>query len=90
MRKGTAEAGMKQIEHIAHDLDQLTFGLAVDTEAKSVHFDIGDDIRRRLGNGQGRGRKDRRKSDFAGFLLPNAALNFNLSQKLDRRRHRSN
>jgi len=82
LRKGTAEAMLKQVEKVAHDLDQMTFGLAVDPTEKSVHVDIsvtfvaGSELAKSVSE------KASGKSDFAGFLLPNAAVTLNMSQKL--------
>lgn len=82
MRKSIAESQIKQIEQIAHDLDQFTVGAAVNTEAKSVHLDMsmtfvaGSEMAKKAAQQAGG------KSDFAGFLLPNAALSINFSEKL--------
>jgi hypothetical protein len=82
LRKNTALTALKQIDELARDTDKFTIGLAVDTEAKSVHADAsltfvaGSELAKNVLNEAGG------KSDFAGFLLPNAALNFNFSQKM--------
>ncbi len=82
LRKASAEQGMKQLEQVIHDLDQLTFGLAVDTSAKSVHADISATFVAGSEMAKATASRAPGKSDFAGFLLPNAAFNMNFSQKL--------
>ena len=82
MRKGATEAILKGIEKIAHDLDQLTVGLAIDTEGKSVHADVAITFVAGSEMAKAANEKTSGKSDFAGFLLPGAAFNFNLSEKL--------
>lgn len=82
LRKGATEAILKGIDQIAHDLDQLTIGLAIDTEGKSIHFDLGTTFVAGSELAKAANEKTAGKSDFAGFLLPDAALTFNFSEKL--------
>lgn len=82
LRKSSAEQGMKQLDQLIHDMDQITLGLSVDTSAKSVHADVsltfvpGSEMAKAMAS------RSSGKSDFAGFLLPNAAVNMNFSQKM--------
>ncbi|HEX3999369.1 MAG TPA: hypothetical protein VHX65_12530 [Pirellulales bacterium] len=82
LRKGSTQAILKQLDQVAHDLDQLTLGLAVDTEAKAVHLDATVTFVADSKLAKAAGEKSSGKSDFAGFLQPNAAFNLNFSQKL--------
>jgi hypothetical protein len=82
MRQKSAEAAMKQLDEVAHDLDQFTFGFGIDRKAKTVHMDFSMTFLAGSKLAKSMADKSTGKSDFAGFLMPNAAVNFNMSQKL--------
>ncbi len=82
-RKKMVQAQLKQIDTLVKEIDQLTFGWAIDPTAKSTSLDMsltavaGSDTARKLSGVAAV------KSDFLGFLLPDSAFNFNVCEKFD-------
>lgn len=82
LRKSSTDAIEKQIEEAINDLDHFTLGFAIDTEAKSVHLDAAVTFVAGSKLAKTMAEKSNIKSDFAGFLLHDAAVNMNFAQKL--------
>jgi hypothetical protein len=82
-RKKMVQGQLKQIDALVKEIDQLTFGWAIDPAAKSTFLDMsltavaGTDTARKLSG------VANVKSDFLGFLLPDAAFNFNVCEKFE-------
>lgn len=78
----TSKDAMKQIEQIFNEADVLTVGLGIDAAAKKTYLDVnvtakaGSELAKQMAlNAEA-------KSDFAGVLLPEAAVTFNMAAKL--------
>jgi hypothetical protein len=82
-RKKMVQSQLKQIDTLVKDVDQLTFGWAIDPTAKSTFLDMsftavaGSETAKKL-----TGVADA-KSSFLGFLMPDSAFNFNVCEKFD-------
>jgi hypothetical protein len=81
MRKKLAESQVHALETGIKEINDLTVGLGIDAKTRTTHLDIsltalpGSEIAKKIA-GQADG-----KSEFTGFLLPDAAMSFNaLSQ----------
>ncbi len=81
-RKTMVEKQIETLTKAINDIDQLTLGLAFDLKAKSAHVDLsfsavpGTDSAKQLSQVQNT------TSNFAGFLVPEAAASLNLTAKL--------
>ena len=84
IRKKMAQAQLKQMEELIKDLDQFTIGWAIDPTAKTTFLDISmtavstSPIAKQFAD------MANVKSDFGGFLLPEAAVTFNFCSKFDK------
>lgn len=82
-RKKIVEGQLKQIDTLVKDLDQFTIGWAIDPTARNTHLDISltavasSDIAKQFAKAADV------KSEFGGFLLPDAAVTFNACTKMD-------
>ena len=83
LRKKMAEAQLKQMEQLVKDLDQFTIGWAIDPTAKTTYLDVSmtavstSPIAKQFAD------MANVKSEFGGFLLPDAAVTLNLCSKFD-------
>jgi hypothetical protein len=83
-RKKAVESQIDSLTKVINDLEQLTLGLAINPEAKTAHLDLsfsavaGTDTAKQLS------RAKPTTSNFAGFLLPDAAASLNLTTELDK------
>jgi len=78
----TSRDAMKQIEQVFNEADELTIGFAIDAAGKKTYLDVnvtakeGSDLAKQMAlNAEA-------KSDFAGVLLPEAAVTLNMTAKL--------
>ena len=87
LRRAQERWSTGQIEALTtaiNEIDQLTLGWALDTSAKTTHIDLtvaavaGSDFGKQLSQVK------ETTSDFAGFLVPDAAASLNLSAKMDK------
>jgi hypothetical protein len=82
-RKKMVEGQLKQIDTLVKDLDQFTIGWAIDPTARNTHLDMsltavsGSDTAKQFA------KVADVKSEFGGFLLPDAAVTFNACSKMD-------
>lgn len=81
-RSEAVNAQIDSLTSAINDLDQLTLGLAIDPKAKTAHLDLsfsavaGTDTAKQLSLAK------RTTSNFAGFLLPDAAASLVLTTEL--------
>jgi hypothetical protein len=81
-RKKMVDSQIKALTDAINEIDQLTLGWALDTSAKTTHIDLtvaavaGSDFGKQLSQVK------ETTSDFAGFLVPEAAASLNLSAKM--------
>ena len=77
VRKKLAEGQVKALESLVKELNEFTIGLGVDDKARSAHLDIGitaipdSELAKKIAG------QAETKSDFTGFLLPDAAFSLN-------------
>lgn len=81
-RQKMVETQIAALSKAINDVDQLTLGVALDTQAKTAHVDLsisvvaGGDLAKQFAQVQNV------TSDFAGFLVADAAASLNLSAKI--------
>ena len=81
MRKKLAETQVHAVEAAIKELNEFTVGLGIDDKARDAHLDIsvtavpGSDMAKQIAG------QSSAKSEFAGFLLPEAAFNLNAVNK---------
>lgn len=78
----TSRDAMKQIEQIFNEADELTIGLAIDAAAKKTYFDIDVTAKEGTELAKQMALNAEAKTDFAGVLLPEAAVTINVAAKL--------
>ncbi len=82
LRRKNMEQQLKAIEQFVNEADQLTLGWNIDTKLKTTHFDCtitakqGTDLSKQMQL------LTDTHSDFAGFLMPDAAVRINRAGKL--------
>ncbi len=82
LRRKNMEDQLRAIEQFVNEADQITFGWNIDTKLKTTHFDCtitakqGTDLDKQMQL------MTDTHSDFAGFLLPEAAVKANRAGKL--------
>ena len=83
-RQKMVETQIEALTKAINDVDQLTLGVALDTTAKSAHVDLsvavvpGSDSAKQISQVQNS------TTDFAGFLVPEAAASLNLTAKIEK------
>ena len=83
-RKKQAQQNIEAITAAINEVDQLTLGAALDIAAKSAHIDLtisavaGSSFAKQISQLQ------LQTSDFAGFLVSEAAASLNISAKVDK------
>jgi hypothetical protein len=82
-RKKMAQAQLKQMETLIKDLDQFTVGWAIDPAAKTTNLDISLTAVATSPIAKQFAEMANVKSDFGGFLLPDAAVTLNVCSKFD-------
>jgi hypothetical protein len=82
-RKKMAQAQLKQMETLIKDLDQFTIGWAIDPSAKTTNLDISLTAVATSPIAKQFAEMANVKSDFGGFLLPDAAITLNVCSKFD-------
>ncbi|HEV3415370.1 MAG TPA: hypothetical protein VG056_01090 [Pirellulales bacterium] len=82
-RKKMAQAQLKQMETLIKDLDQFTVGWAIDPAAKTTNLDISLTAIATSPIAKQFAEMANVKSDFGGFLLPDAAVTLNVCSKFD-------
>ncbi|HEV3137371.1 MAG TPA: hypothetical protein VGZ26_05695, partial [Pirellulales bacterium] len=81
-RKKMVDGQIKALTTAINEIDQLTLGWALDTSAKTTHIDLsiaavaGSDFSKQLSQVK------ETTSEFAGFLVPDAAASLNFSAKM--------
>jgi hypothetical protein len=78
----TSRDAMKQIEQLFNEADELTIGLAIDAAAKKTYFDIDVTAKEGTELAKQMALNAEAKTDFAGVLLPEAAVTINVAAKL--------
>jgi hypothetical protein len=83
-RKKMVATQIEALSKAINDVDQLTLGVALDTKLKNAHIDLsvsvlpGSDSAKQIAQVQSG------TSDFAGFLVPEAAASLNLTAKIEK------
>ncbi len=83
-RKKMVEGQIQALTTAINEIDQLTLGWALDTSAKTTHIDLtlaavaGSDFGKQLSQ------MKETTSEFAGFLVPEAAASLNVSAKMEK------
>lgn len=83
-RRKMAQAQLKQMEEMIKDLDQFTLGWAIDPSAKTTHIDMSLTAVASSPIAKKFSEMANVKSDFGGFLLPDAAATLNFCSKFDK------
>jgi hypothetical protein len=83
-RKKVAQAQLRQMETLIKDLDQFTVGWAINPSEKTTHLDISLTAVSTSPIAKQFAEMANVKSDFGGFLMPDAAVTMNLCSKLDK------
>lgn len=83
-RRKMAQAQLKQMEALFKDLDQFTIGWAIDPSAKTTHLDVSLSVIPTSTMAKQFADMANVKSDFGGFLLPDAAVTLNMCSKFDK------
>jgi hypothetical protein len=76
------KAMMKNLEQLFNESEEVQIGWAVDAAAKRTHLDISVTAKEGTELARQMALNAEVKSAFTGFLLPEAAVNFNFSAKL--------
>ncbi len=76
------EAQIKQLEQLFNDADQITFGWKLDTQAKNTDFDTSITAKPGTNLGSQMQTLNDTKSDFTGFLLPDAGVTLSFAGKI--------
>lgn len=76
------EQGLKDIERLADEVDQVTLGWAIDQEGGKTFLDLSVTALPDTKLAEQFASYDDTKSDFAGFLLPDAAATFHFTAPL--------
>jgi hypothetical protein len=83
LRKKILTGQLKQMDSLVKGLNEFTIGWAIDPTARNTHLDMsltavsGSDIAKQFAKAADV------KSEFGGFLLPDAAVTFNACSKMD-------
>jgi hypothetical protein len=78
----TTKDAMKQIEQLFNEADELTVGLAIDAAAKKTYLDVNVTAKAGTELAKQMALNAEAKTDFAGVLLPEAAVTINMATKL--------
>ncbi len=78
----TSRDAMKQIEQLFNEADELTIGVAIDAAAKKTYIDVNVTAKEGTELAKQMALNADAKSDFAGVLLPEAAVTLNMSARL--------
>jgi hypothetical protein len=78
----TSRDAMKQIEQIFNEADEVAIGIGIDAAAKKTYLDINITAKPGTELAKQMALNADAKSDFAGVLLPEAAVTFNMAAKL--------
>ncbi len=81
-RQKMVETQIQALAKAINDVDQLTLGVALDTKAKSAHVDLAIAVVADSDSARQIAQVQNSTSDFAGFLVPDAAASLNLSAKI--------
>ena len=77
-----AKNSLGNIEKFLNEADEISIGLAVDATAKSIYIDINVLAKEGTDLAKGLAMQAEAKSNFAGFVLPNAAVSLNVTAKM--------
>lgn len=83
-RKQIIETQMQRLSKGINDLEQLTLGISLDTAAKEATLDIDVAAVADSDTAKSLGQLQSGSSDFAGFLVPDAAASLNLTAKISK------
>ena len=83
-RKKIYQGQLRQMETLIKDLDQFTVGWAINPSEKTTHLDISLTAVSTSAIAKQFAEMANVKSDFGGFLMPDAAVTMNLCSKLDK------
>jgi len=78
----TSRDAMKQIEQVFNEADELTVGFAIDAAGKKTYLDVNVTAKEGTELAKQMALNAEAKSDFAGVLLPEAAVTLNMTAKL--------
>ncbi len=81
-RKKIAEKQLEALTTAINDVDQLTLGVALDLEAKTAHIDLTVSAVAESKTARQMSQMKSLPSDFAGFLVPDAAASLNLTAQI--------
>jgi hypothetical protein len=82
-RRKMAETQMQQVERMVNEIDDITFGWAIDAKEQKTFFDFvyrfvpGSKMAKQIAS------YDKPHTNFAGFYQPDAALTMNFASKAD-------
>ncbi len=83
-RRKLAERQMEVITEAINDVDQLTLGAALDIAAKSARIDLNVSMVSTTDSAKKLAQFQLATSDFAGFLVNDAAASLNVTAKIDK------
>ena len=82
-RKKLVETQTEALTKVVNEIDQLTVGVAIDAKEKSAHLDFSMSAVEGSDSAKTMERLKHSVSDFAGFIVPDAAASLNLTLKMD-------
>jgi hypothetical protein len=83
-RRKMVEGQVEALSKAINDVDQLTLGLAIDTKEKNAHIDLSVSVVAGTDSAKQLSQVKPATSDFAGFLVPDAAASLNLTAKMNK------
>lgn len=83
-RQKMVETQIEALSKTINDVDQLTLGIALDTTAKSAHVDLSVSVVPDSDSAKQISQVQNSTTDFAGFLVPEAAASLNLTAKIEK------
>jgi hypothetical protein len=83
-RQKTVETQIEALSKTINDVDQLTLGVALDTQAKSAHIDLSVSVVPDSDSAKQISQVQNSTTDFAGFLVPEAAASLSLTAKIEK------
>ena len=83
-RQKMVETQIEALSKTINDVDQLTLGVALDTTAKSAHVDLSVSVVPDSDSAKQISQVQNWTTDFAGFLVPEAAASLNLTAKIEK------
>jgi hypothetical protein len=83
-RKKLVESQIESLTSVINELEQLTLGIALDPAAKTAHVDLAFKALPGSKSARQFAKAKMTRSNFAGFLVPDAAASLNVSTQLEK------